>query len=550
MAQIHVTGVAGQQYAQGDAGYDDANYQYATSSEGDLHDMHPGLIIQPNPADAIHDIVQTLKYAKGTKTAVAIRTGGHQYSGASSSGPANILLDLQHAFRDATDRQLLPLDQARKTHLRTSVSWSLNEFNSYLGSQTPGYFVPHGQCYYVNLGGHVQTGGYGPLGRSFGLLGDFVTELEIVNPEAPDFKKIINRVTDPKMFYAILGGSPGNFGVLTHFTIRLNCDDDYKGAQGRKIAWYYEPRKFEYLLGQLAKISDEGNLPRCYDICVNVVSKSWKGFFPWKELEDRLSDDYDRNPDLPQDDKIQFYCPLIAVFAQYVPFEGSPPFDKHVFDQFSSWFHGGIDLPLSNQKLDEPVSKIYRNWLTPVHREFDHPYVKRTYLTNSTSLSTNGWVTAVSEQVDKIIRSDNCYTSCQFQYFGGQHAQFRNNADNGTSYSWRDSTFCCTMDCFHEDSDAAREFARQWQRENDLIAHGDAQTPGLYSDQDRRVLWGSYSKEGEDWSLDATRDYYFEPGEHSERTKYKALQAARASADPDGIYTPNVFSVKRSESSA
>lgn len=41
--------------------------------------------------------------------------------------------------------------------------------------------MPTGQCATIYLGGHVQTGGYGMLARSFGLLGDYIRELEIVD---------------------------------------------------------------------------------------------------------------------------------------------------------------------------------------------------------------------------------------------------------------------------------------------------------------------------------------------------------------------------------
>lgn len=52
----------------------------------------------------------------------------------------------------------------------------------------------------VHLGGHVQTGGYGQLGRSFGLLGDHVLSLEIIDHEGQE--REITRAGDPEMFYA------------------------------------------------------------------------------------------------------------------------------------------------------------------------------------------------------------------------------------------------------------------------------------------------------------------------------------------------------------
>jgi FAD/FMN-containing dehydrogenase len=50
------------------------------------------------------------------------------------------------------------------------------------------------------------------------------------------------------------------------------------------------------------------------------------------------------------------------------------------------------------------------------------------------------------------------------------------------------------------------------------------------------VLWGSFGE----FDLDSVWNTYFET-----REKYDRLSAARRKADPDGVFTPNTFCVKR-----
>lgn len=143
-----IQGVTGNQFLAGTASYPDWQYQYATSTHEVDHDMKPGLIVQPKTKE---DIKRTILYAKENKRAIAIRTGGHQYSGASSTGPANIQLDLRSTFRAPDD--LAYFEKGDESFVHASVSWALHEFSEFLGKHE--IFVPHGQCAEVckKLGG-------------------------------------------------------------------------------------------------------------------------------------------------------------------------------------------------------------------------------------------------------------------------------------------------------------------------------------------------------------------------------------------------------------
>jgi FAD/FMN-containing dehydrogenase len=188
---------------RGDPGYEKARIQYATTSrEKDYGYMDPGAIIYPK-GDA--DILKAIAYAQEHKLAIAIRTGGHQYSGASSTSGKNIQIDLSKTYRE--------YEFDKETSIvTTGVSRMLGSLNPKL--QKEGVFVPHGQCAHVHVGGHSHTGGYGVPGRAFGLFGDHIIAIRTITADGRI--RWINRDTkDPEeadLFYATLGGSPGNFG--------------------------------------------------------------------------------------------------------------------------------------------------------------------------------------------------------------------------------------------------------------------------------------------------------------------------------------------------
>ena len=470
----------GAQYFFKESGYDERNWEYASSSHQQDHNMFPGLIAYPENDE---DIQGALLYANDNKYPVSIMSGGHQYSGACSTDPNGIQLNLQSTYKGLHDLAIFPSSLPAnddKVLVNASVSQSLGDFNTFLKDNE--LFVPHGQCTDVHLGGHVQTGGYGQLARSFGLLGDHIWGLRIICYDGNILE--INRTVRADLLNAILGGSPGNFGVITHYIIEVYRDRDYyfpeKNAvpHGFKAVWLYSEKVLKALLGEVARMGDDSNFPRNYDLCVSVLSHSFKLLALEPGLVDYQDELHERYPEyVPSKDSLKMWPSVIVVYAQWVPIFQADSYTSEV----DAWFQRFRDLAtifnlrLRYWDLVLPMSKMTGEWLFNGPREFDYPYNKRANVTNSRTLVKDNWVDAAVQQISKVVLIlhpemwYNCFVSAQIQCFGGNNSQFFVNRNNGTSYSWRDTTVGQTLDCFHRDSDYARELAQDWQDDNQNV---------------------------------------------------------------------------------
>ena len=525
--------------------YDTNNIEYATSSHLIDHDMFPGLIVFPQND---LDIQKTVKYAKDRGYAVSVMSGGHQYSGACSTHGSGIQLNLKSTFKGPQDLLILPPlppPDSDRPLVYASVSHSLGEFNQFLRDNQ--LFVPHGQCKDVRLGGHGQTGGYGQLGRSFGLLGDHIWGIRMINHDGEIQE--VTKASNPDLFYAILGGSPGNFGVITHYTIEVLRDVDHDFPEtgprphGFKGVWLYSEPVVKLLLNEVAAMADDPEFPRNFDLCVSVLSSSFPIFKLVPELLVDRADIFKRIADTVGVNPDTKWPASIVLYAQWVPMNSE---DKYT-DKVDAWFQKFRNLDsfikywcVMAKNIIEPMSQMTGEWLFDRHREFDNPYVKRTYMTNSTTLVTDRWVDQVADRIQQVMVPsfshfdlwENCYLSVQIQCFGGKYSKYYTDRNNGTSYSWRDSTVCQVLDCFHTEGDKGKGLAEGWQDANDKLMCGE-KSP--YSKQDKRVLWGSYG----DWNMDKTWQFYYE-----NKAKYEKIGRQRYLADPKGTFTPNPFNVK------
>ncbi|KAL1611988.1 hypothetical protein SLS60_000211 [Paraconiothyrium brasiliense] len=81
-----------------------------------------------------------------------------------------------------------------------------------------GRVVTTGQDPSVGLGGYIQGGGHGPLSRTYGLASNQVLQVTVAT--ATGEVLFANSVQNQDLFWALRGGGPGQYGVVTEYVIK------------------------------------------------------------------------------------------------------------------------------------------------------------------------------------------------------------------------------------------------------------------------------------------------------------------------------------------
>lgn len=81
-----------------------------------------------------------------------------------------------------------------------------------------GRFVTTGQDPSVGLGGYIQGGGHGPLSRTYGLASNQVLQMTVAT--ATGEVLVANAEQNQDLFWALRGGGPGQYGVVTEYVIK------------------------------------------------------------------------------------------------------------------------------------------------------------------------------------------------------------------------------------------------------------------------------------------------------------------------------------------
>lgn len=138
----------------------------------------------------------------------AIRSGGHSYEGHSQSPDLVIDVRGMAAIKLSTDKKSVSVGSGSSLGSVYQALWPSN------------LAIPAGSCFPVGVAGHSLGGGFGLLGRPFGLACDSIQSMEVV--DAMGKIRNVSSQENPDLFWALRGGGNGNFAVVTNFNFRTS----------------------------------------------------------------------------------------------------------------------------------------------------------------------------------------------------------------------------------------------------------------------------------------------------------------------------------------
>jgi FAD/FMN-containing dehydrogenase len=184
----------------GDVGYDEAR----TTFNG-MIDRRPALIAR---CAATGDVVKAVRFAREHGLIVSVRGGGHNVVG-NAICEGGLMIDL-------TPMKGIRVDPATQTaRAQGGVNW--REFDR--ECQAYGLATTGGAVSSTGIAGLTLGGGFGWLGRSYGMSCDNLLSADVVLADGSVV--VASADQNANLFWGLRGGG-GNFGIVTSFEFQLH----------------------------------------------------------------------------------------------------------------------------------------------------------------------------------------------------------------------------------------------------------------------------------------------------------------------------------------
>ncbi|MBB3178042.1 FAD-binding oxidoreductase [Variovorax sp. Sphag1AA] len=184
-----------------DTGYDEARKVWNGAV-----DKRPAAIVYCTHAD---DVIETVRFARATNRQVAVRSGGHNVAGLSVCDDG-IVIDLSRM-------KAIEVDPVHRV-ARAEAGLSLGEFDT--ATQAHGLATTMGVNSDTGIAGLTLGGGFGKLGRKYGLTCDNLIAADVVTADGRLLHTSASEHAD--LFWGLRGGG-GNFGIVTAFEYQLHA---------------------------------------------------------------------------------------------------------------------------------------------------------------------------------------------------------------------------------------------------------------------------------------------------------------------------------------
>jgi FAD/FMN-containing dehydrogenase len=173
----------------------------------DFNNLYPVLPKMIVYARCREDIRCCLHFAQKYGLWTVARSGGHSLAGYSVCD--GIVLDLS-GFKN------ISIDKSDNTAIMEA---GCTFGDIYVKIEEEGLHIPGGGCESVCVSGYMQGGGYGITSRTYGMNCDCVLEVTIMLADGT--LVVANQREFADLFWAVRGGTGGNFGVLLSIKYQL-----------------------------------------------------------------------------------------------------------------------------------------------------------------------------------------------------------------------------------------------------------------------------------------------------------------------------------------
>ncbi len=157
-----------------------------------------------------NDVALSVDFAREHQLAFTARSGGHGYTGNSTS--TGLVIDVGNL-------NAITLGGGTAT---IGAGAKLVDVYDQLSSQ--GVCIPSGSCPTIGIAGITQGGGIGIVDRQYGLTCDSLVSAQVVLADGSLVTCDANTHAD--LFWALRGGGGGNFGVVTSMTFNTFATSD------------------------------------------------------------------------------------------------------------------------------------------------------------------------------------------------------------------------------------------------------------------------------------------------------------------------------------